>query len=235
MGNGCQPQPMSVVPWFLLHGFIGILWAWMLINIGVCLYRLPPSMARGNWSVAASLFLCGTVWTVFLALLARLDNWVLAYAHGMGGTGFYWIGGPLLALVLTGMYASRKPVHPGTSQAPPAPEAEFSLEGIDPDLLREGIENWSLDNMARWRQEFDEAMRQSGHCPPVGRPPAVEPPLDLIRSRMLAEMPDAIADDLLVGTLQNDFLSGSLPPDQMPLAVREWVKAWEAQWEEQRG
>lgn len=49
--------------------------------------------------------------------------------------------------------------------------------------------------------------------------------LDLLRVRMLAEMPDSIADYLLEGTLQNEFLLGE-DMSLMPSEVQQWVETF---------
>lgn len=49
--------------------------------------------------------------------------------------------------------------------------------------------------------------------------------LDLLRVRMLAEMPDSIADYLLEGNLQNEFLLGE-EMSMMPSEVQHWVETF---------
>lgn len=60
------------------------------------------------------------------------------------------------------------------------------------------------------------------------------PSMDMMRARMLAEMPDEVADHLLDGELQERFLAGSLENGEMPPPVRAWVEGWEAEWIETR-
>jgi hypothetical protein len=47
--------------------------------------------------------------------------------------------------------------------------------------------------------------------------------IDLLRVRMLAEMPDSVADLLLEGSLQQQFLDGE-EMSLMPPEVQQWVE-----------
>jgi hypothetical protein len=51
-------------------------------------------------------------------------------------------------------------------------------------------------------------------------------PLDLMRVQLLVEMPDSVADLLLEGDLQEQFLDGA-DLEQMPQGVQDWIQEYQ--------
>jgi hypothetical protein len=50
--------------------------------------------------------------------------------------------------------------------------------------------------------------------------------MDLMRVQLLVEMPDSVADLLLEGDLQEQFLDGA-DLEQMPQGVQDWIQEYQ--------